>query len=151
MKQLLLFPLFCLLLLLQTQAQPPQGDKTRESGSAASMRTTLTYQLEVKQGELSNLLEAYELSTPARQSALKQKIRDNLYAQFDLSIRQKEAEVANLKNQLRLLQKSEAYEQKSGEIQQLQNSLQRIQGSLDFRKANREKIVEKRVKELLGE
>ncbi|MFK7925008.1 MAG: hypothetical protein AB8H47_23830 [Bacteroidia bacterium] len=149
MKQLLLFSLFCLLMLLQVQAQPPTGDKSRNSG-AANRRTSLAFELESKQGELSNLLEAYDLSTPARQEALKQKVRENLYEQFDLSIQQKEAEIANLKNQLRSLQGSEAYEQKSGEIQQLQNSLQRIQGSLDFRKNNREKIVEKRVVELLG-
>ncbi|MEL6652690.1 MAG: hypothetical protein AAFQ87_17960 [Bacteroidota bacterium] len=148
MKQLLLYCTFCLLLIGQLSAQPPGNDKSRQSGNAR-MRTTLAFQLESKQKDLGSLLDAYSFASQASKSELRQQIRKNLYEQFDLGIRQKEAEIANLETQLRQLKKSEAYEQKSGEIQQLQNSLQRIQVSLDFRKDNREKIVEKRLKELL--
>ncbi|MEL7341633.1 MAG: hypothetical protein AAGM67_14230 [Bacteroidota bacterium] len=150
MKQLLLYCIFGLLLVLRVNAQPAGSEKNRNSGNAR-MRTTLAFQLENKQKDLSSLLDAYNFASAASKTELRQQIRKNLYEQFDLSIRQKEAEIANLETQLRQLQKSEAYEQKSGEIQQLQNSLQRIEGSLDFRKANREKIVEKRLTELLRE
>lgn len=148
MKQLLLYCIFGLLLIGQLSAQPPGSEKNRNSGNAR-MRTTLAFQLESKQKDLSSLLDAYTFASTASKAELRQQIRKNLYEQFDLGIRQKEAEIANLEAQLRQLQKSEAYEQKSGEIQQLQNSLQRIQVSLDFRKDNREKIVEKRLTELL--
>lgn len=123
------------------QAQPPGNN--REAGQRRASQEFLLSQ------ELTQHLQAYQSASGTKKEMLRAQVEQTLYEMFDLSIVIKEAEVAEINQQIEAIKNSDVYRNKNQEIEQLENALQRIQGSINFRKANRDKIVAQRLREIL--
>ena len=148
MRLLLMLPLV-FWLGLSAQAQP---DKEREVPSRANMRLADFQAMKAqKEMDMGIILSQYKKETDqSERRSLLSELEKTLYALFDIGVRQKEMEVAKLQEQLEQMKSNEAFQGKSTRIKDLEASLAKVEGSLNFRKQNRDRIVQKRLGELTG-
>ncbi|MDX2286962.1 MAG: hypothetical protein NW241_22550 [Bacteroidia bacterium] len=87
----------------------------------------------------------------SRSPALRADIQASLYALFDLGVEQKMAEAADLRAQLRTLEADPGLSTETGKIQTLKAALVQVEAALQQRRDNRDLIVQRRLRDLLGE
>ena len=139
------------LLLLLSLPLLAQVDSTRARTAGSAAHRLADYQLmrQAKEQELRTLLSQYAAASPEQRQQLRGQARTLLLTIFDLSIETKQAEARGLSEQLQRMEKSKAYENRSEDLQLLRDQLQQVQSSIDFRKAHRQEIVERRLGEIL--
>ncbi|MEO0470397.1 MAG: hypothetical protein AAF206_12300 [Bacteroidota bacterium] len=132
-----------LLLFTSVMGQPP---------SRANMRLADFQAMKAqKEMDMSIILSRYQKEADqSERKSLVAELEKTLYALFDISLRQKEMEVAGLQDELAKMKGNEAFQGKSTRIRELEASLAKVEGSLNFRKQNRDRIVQKRMAELVG-
>lgn len=115
----------------------------------AERTVTLARQMQLKETEVSRLIGYYAEAPAAERETLRPQVYLLLRDLFDLNLGTLEAEMRQLQQQLESLESSQAYEDHSTDIQLLKSTLADVEARLRFRRENRDRIVQQRLRELL--
>ncbi|RMG20428.1 MAG: hypothetical protein D6730_19920 [Bacteroidetes bacterium] len=134
-------------LFAQLQQTRSIAQRSMDSRSLAS-----SYEAEISQKEklLAQQVYRYNHSSTADKAQLKKQVEQSLFTLFDLDIQKKEANVRAIEEQLSQLRNREEYAHKAEDIRRVEQNLSEIRKDIATRKQNRNKIVQKRLIELLG-
>lgn len=140
----------CVLILLPWVAwsQPPT---TRELPPAATYRLPVAEQRQQElEQDLSQRIKEFRTLPSAARDQAKIEIETLLFNLFDLNISQQESQAKSLRHQLQKMEADPEYNGQNAEIQRLQSALRQVESGLEYRRKNRQQIVEQRMRELLG-
>lgn len=128
-------------------AQPPGS----QAPTATYRLPAMQQQQQALEVDLAQRVSQYpQLPSPAKPEARLQ-IEGLLYALFDLNMGQRETHARSLRNQLQRMEADPDFSRQNEEINRLQTSLREVEEALEFRRANRDAIVQQKLKQVLGE
>ncbi|MCB0835032.1 MAG: hypothetical protein KDE26_00685 [Bacteroidetes bacterium] len=157
-----IFLLF-ILLLLNASVTSAQPDTVKESGlqnygrvrSASQLHDlrmeNYDLQIKLKNKDLDAFILSYSDASPLKKNMLADQVEAILFEIFDLNLKKKEEEAEMLNEKLKELESHDVYQDKAAEIRKFQQALDEVQTILNFRRENRENIVEQRLKDVLKE
>ncbi|MEZ4826597.1 MAG: hypothetical protein R3C61_09940 [Bacteroidia bacterium] len=154
----LTYVLLCLLtfsfsaaLHAQTTHRPISSNERAASAPVAyDMKSDIDIQKQNKQEVLSRLVSDYKQAPESQQKFIANQIHQTLFDLFDLSLIDLEAQAESLSGQLQKMENTPQFRTRSQDIQALQDALEKVNSSIEWRRANREKIVAKRLSEILA-
>jgi len=135
---------------LSAQLDPASYERTSHSTTRSGSWEQNTVAQQTIERDITILLEEYKHLSFEEQENTRQRITVLLYELLDLKIQEKEREVAQLDQELRLMQQSDVYLERQAEIHELQESLLSVKKNLNYRKRHRTEIVQNRLAQLLG-
>ncbi|MDX1908848.1 MAG: hypothetical protein SF053_17565 [Bacteroidia bacterium] len=127
-------------LALSAQAQPRHAPATTQRVAPSALKHQ-------HEAELNRLVALYR-AAPAE--SLRTQIRTELNVLFEINLGEKEAEIAALREELASLQQQNQQQAYQAQIREMQTLLSQAEKTLQFRRSNRESIVNQRLAELLG-
>jgi hypothetical protein len=117
---------------------PPAAQINHLAARQRSVEQSLTHQI--------NALP--DMEGDARQQALAQ-VEKNLFSLFDLSLSQQEMEASVLSENLRKLEQEAFLAGKKEEVAVLRESIATVTSKINFRRENRDAIVQQRLQEIM--
>lgn len=144
--------IFSLLLIAPSLAQTTtenQSSTTRRVSSVPVQGMDFESLRLQKEEELSELMQQYASSHPGTKEVVKEQIQLTLFTIFDLGITKKEIQANKLKQQLSLLETDEAFADRVEELAALKDTLVEVESSLKFRRENRERIVHRKLGQIV--
>ena len=141
---------FFLFFLLSFSLYAQQPGKTNQRRVSPAYRVSnFNQQVQLKEAELNKALNQFNDAHKSLQPVLKDKVENLLYDLFDLNLQYNEEEARLLGDKILELEKDESLSEKSDEIQDYKSRLRKVETSLQFRRENRDRIVNQRLAELL--
>lgn len=134
--------------LAQTSLKEISSTTRRISNRTVPLSDFETQELQKKE-ELQRLILRYDSTNAASQQVIKGQIQTTLFTLFDLGITKKEVQAKTLKSQLASMKTDATYSDKNRELQSLQMALAEIENSLKFRRENRDRIVYRKLGQIL--
>ncbi|MEM7370724.1 MAG: hypothetical protein AAF587_19075 [Bacteroidota bacterium] len=134
--------------LAQTSTQQQSSSTRRVSNAPVPAADFESLKLQ-KEQELTDLMQQYASSHPGSKDVVKDQIQMTLFTLFDLGITKKEIQANKLKEQLSVLESDEAFAAKTDELEALKDTLIEVESSLRFRRENRERIVHRKLGQII--
>ncbi|MDX2246681.1 MAG: hypothetical protein SF052_07900 [Bacteroidia bacterium] len=124
----------------------------RTPSSPVSYESAHDFELQeqLKQKELNQLIRDYGLAPDSQKKVIQEKMSQTLFDLFDLGLKDMEGKAQRLSEELESMENTPQFRTRSQDIQTLQDALKKVNTSIEFRKANREKIVNKRLSEIVA-
>lgn len=151
----LIYVFICLLNIpaLVAQTGNPPLSSNEKNAAASSEARVVDFKIEEKtrNEELNRLVAEYHKSPlQGEKNELQVKIQETLLIIFELGLLGLEQEAIALSQDLKNMESTPSLQGKTRDIKTLQTSLDKVNSRLDFRRANRNKIVSHRLSELLS-
>ena len=150
MRNLVLFSLLLLSVTAfsQTSFSPLSSATRRVSAPVVEMNHLAAKQRSVEQSLTHQVDALQNMQGEARQRALEQ-VEKNLFSLFDLSLSQQEMEAYALSENLRKLEQEAMLAGKNEEVSMLRESIAGVNNKINFRRENRNAIVQQRLQEIM--
>ncbi|MEZ4774513.1 MAG: hypothetical protein R3D00_15115 [Bacteroidia bacterium] len=152
----MIYVFLCLLTLpsasnFAQNALRPISSNERVASTTVSFESKSDFELQeqLKQKELNQLIKDYGQAPESQRRIIQEKIQQTLFDLFDLGLMDMEAKAMSLAEELRNMENTPQFRTRSQDIQSLQDALKKVNSSIEWRRANRDKIVAKRLFEIL--
>lgn len=135
----------------QTALRPiSSNERTASTVVSYEAKSDFEFQEQLKQKELNQLIKDYGLAPESQKRIIQEKIQQTLFDLFDLGLMDMEAKAMNLAEELRNMENTPQFRTRSQDIQSLQDALKKVNTSIEWRRSNRDKIVAKRLSEIIA-